>query len=132
MSDDMWIDFDGDGNEDAFETETLEDGSTAYSHDADGDGDVDSVAYDEDNDGYIDTMTFDTDGDGTMDTLMTDVDGDGFMDTSEEITATDETATDTSGLDANGDLVGDPLADAGLGAPNHEAIQDFVDPFSSR
>lgn len=84
MSDDVWIDFDGDGTGDEYDTIEMDDGSTQYVH-YDEDGEVDAVAIDEDGDGIIDSMAVDSDGDGTLDTMLSDDTGDGFMDSEEEL-----------------------------------------------
>ncbi|HZE40487.1 MAG TPA: hypothetical protein VE172_16925 [Stackebrandtia sp.] len=119
--DDMNIDFDGDGHFDHdYETEHLDDGTTAYVH-HDDDGNVDAVAYDTDHDGYIDEMDTDENGDGTLDHHMTDTTGDGYMDTDEaedgpshditdDSSSTDDSAPadDTEHADGNGPI-GDNL-----------------------
>ena len=74
-----WIDFDGDGTGDDYETEAFADGGGQYTH-YDEDGNADAVAYDFDGDGLIDAMDVDSDGDGSLDTTMFDETGDGYMD----------------------------------------------------
>jgi|GEM_PF-3839442 len=95
MSDEPWIDFDGDGVGDDYETVTHDDGSATYTQ-YNEDGEVAAVAHDFDGDGLIDALEVDSDGDGTLDAIQFDEDGDGFMDTeiaySEEDVATDEGA----------------------------------------
>lgn len=110
---DPYIDFDGDSNADSYETETLDDGTTTYSH-LDEDGNVDAVAYDSDNDGLIDEMAVDSDGDGELDTLMSDTNSDGYMDeeTGYEPDGADQADPEESvnqGYDTSG--IGEPLVD---------------------
>ena len=94
MSDDPYIDFDGNGTEDEYTTEELDGGGEAYTSE---DGEI---AYDYDGDGLIDELHTDDDGDGVLDTVHTDNTGDGIMDDSEALEeepgATDEPA-DTTG-----------------------------------
>ena len=88
MSDEEpWIDADGDGQGDDYETEELDGGGFAHTTD---DG---SVAIDDDGDGYIDSLYIDSDGDGTLDTVMTDDDGDGYVDSEAEYDGGDPTAS---------------------------------------
>ena len=90
-----WIDFNGDGTGDEYETTTGEDGAMEYHYDADGDGQDDMVAYDDDGDGLIDQLQTDDDGDGTMDRAEFDDNGDGTMDHSEDLP--DDPAADDGG-----------------------------------
>ena len=106
MSDEPWIDFDGDGTGDDYETEAFADGGGQYTH-YDEDGNADAVAYDFDGDGLIDAMDVDSDGDGSLDTTMFDETGDGYLD-SEIHWEEDPGADITPGVDANTGI-GQPL-----------------------
>lgn len=95
MSDDPYIDFDGNGTEDEYTTEELDGGGEAYTSE---DGEI---AYDYDGDGLIDELHTDDDGDGELDHVMTDTGDDGIMDTSEELeeepAPTEDQADDSTG-----------------------------------
>ena len=73
------IDFDGDGQGDAYVATVGPQGEQMYVHTSG--GRVDAVAVDEDSDGIIDKLLVDSDGDGTVDQILSDTDGDGYMDT---------------------------------------------------
>jgi hypothetical protein len=74
-----WIDFDGDGHADNYDTVADDHGHYAFVH-HDSHGHVDAIAYDNNHDGKIDEMIVDHDHDGTMDTHLTDTNHDGYMD----------------------------------------------------
>ena len=94
MSEHPYIDFDGDGHGDQYETAADDHGHFAFVH-HDGHGRVDAIAYDNNHDGKIDEMVVDEnhdgkidrewvdeDHDGRIDHLLTDTNGDGIMDKS--------------------------------------------------
>ena len=79
MSEHPWIDFDGDGHGDSYDTAQDDHGHYAFIH-HDAHGHVDRIAYDNNGDGKIDEMLADENHDGTMDTLLSDTNHDGYMD----------------------------------------------------
>lgn len=75
-----YIDFDGDGHADHYQTEELgEHGHMFTSYDAH--GNVHAIGYDENGDGLLESVDMDTNGDGVLDMHATDTNGDGWMDT---------------------------------------------------
>jgi hypothetical protein len=80
MHEHPYIDFDGDGHGDQYDTAVYPDGTHAFLH-HDHYGHIDAIAYDYNHDGRIDTMVVDSNHDGTFDHVLTDTNGDGVMDT---------------------------------------------------
>lgn len=81
-----FIDFDGDGHGDAYQTLVLDDHRTEFVH-FDSHNHVDAIAYDDNHDGRIDQMSVDDNHDGRLDRNLYDGNGDGIMDHSEHISA---------------------------------------------
>ena len=81
MHEHPYIDFDGDGHGDKYDTEVYPDGTYAFMH-HDSYGHIDAIAYDYNHDGRIDSMIVDQNHDGTFDHVLSDTNGDGRMDTS--------------------------------------------------
>jgi hypothetical protein len=80
MTDQPWIDFDGDGHGDSYYT-TTDGRAQMYVH-TDGHGHIDAKAIDRNDDGRIDEMYVDDNHDGRFDRLLVDTNGDGIMDRS--------------------------------------------------
>jgi hypothetical protein len=100
-----YIDFDGDGHGDNYDTSVQPDGAYEYVHN-DHHGHMDAVAYDRDRDGLIDDMKVDDNHDGTFDRVLGDEEGhDGIMDRSEPIHV--EPGHNHPYIDFNGDGHGD-------------------------
>ena len=76
-----YIDFDGDGHADNYDTAADSDGHYMFLH-HDVHGHVDAIASDQNHDGLIDRMYVDLDHDGHLDHLLSDTNGDGIMDQS--------------------------------------------------
>jgi hypothetical protein len=81
MVDHPYIDFDGDGHGDRYDTVVGDHGAQQFIH-HDQYGHVDAIAWDHNRDGLIDVLMTDDDHDGRLDTYQTDTNGDGYMDTS--------------------------------------------------
>lgn len=100
MTDEPYIDFDGDGSEDEYSTEELDGGGYAHTSE---DGEV---AYDYDGDGLIDELHTDEDGNGSLDTVHIDETGDGIMDSEESLEEepadTEEPPADTTAGPSSG------------------------------
>ncbi|GEM_PF-3757368 len=104
MSGHPYIDFNGDGHGDAYDSTTI-DGYDEYVH-HDTHGHIDAVAHDYNHDGRIDEMYVDSDHDGVLDTDLRDTNGDGIMDTSDKIPGGHPTLEHPY-VDFNGDGHGD-------------------------
>jgi hypothetical protein len=74
-----YIDFDGDGHGDNYDTAVQPDGTYEYVHN-DHHGHMDAIAYDRNHDGLIGDMIVDSNHDGKLDTEFVDDNGDGIMD----------------------------------------------------
>ena len=105
MSEHPYIDFDGDGHGDAYDTVQDTHGHDAFVH-HDAHGHIDAIAYDDNHDGLIDSLLVDHNHDGTMDTLLTDTNHDGIMDTSQAYGHGGQ-ALEHPYIDFNGDGHGD-------------------------
>ncbi len=79
-----YIDFDGDGHADNYDTAADSDGHYMFLH-HDVHGHVDAIAYDNNHDGLIDSMVIDSNHDGTVDQVLDDTNHDGVMDTSSPV-----------------------------------------------
>jgi hypothetical protein len=79
-----YIDFDGDGHGDSYDTAADDHGHYAFLH-HDAHGHVDAIAIDNNHDGLIDSMLVDNDHDGKMDHELVDDNHDGIMDSSTPI-----------------------------------------------
>jgi hypothetical protein len=79
-----YIDFDGDGHGDSYDTVVDNEGHYNFLH-HDAHGHIDAVAYDNNHDGRIESMVIDANHDGTIDHVLDDTNGDGYMDKSSEI-----------------------------------------------
>ncbi|MBN1170870.1 MAG: hypothetical protein JXA67_01745 [Micromonosporaceae bacterium] len=104
-ADHPFIDFDGDGHRDSYETYDLGEQGHEFVH-TDATGDVTAIAYDYDGDGLIDAIDMDHGHTGHMTHHYEDVNGDGWMDT--------ETPIDYSG-DEGDASEGDAGEDEGEG-----------------
>ncbi len=102
MSEHPWIDFDGDGHGDQYETAQDDHGHYAFVH-HDAQGHVDRIAYDNNGDGKIDEMTADENHDGTMDTRLVDTNADGYMDHSSPYGTDTHQPVEHPRIDFNGD-----------------------------
>jgi hypothetical protein len=100
-----YIDFDGDGHGDHYDTLTNSSGEYEFVH-HDSHGHVDAVAYDVNHDGRIDSMDVDRNHDGVMDHHLTDTNGDGIMDSSQPISNSHLSVLHPY-IDFNGDGHGD-------------------------
>jgi hypothetical protein len=79
-----YIDFDGDGHGDDYDSASDNHGHYVFLH-HDAYGRVDALAYDNDHDGLIESMVVDANHDGTMDHVLDDTNGDGIMDTANPV-----------------------------------------------
>jgi hypothetical protein len=100
-----YIDFDGDGHGDSYDTVASHDGSQEFDH-HDKYGHVDAAAFDYNRDGLIDQMVTDSDHNGALDTQYNDRNGDGIMDDSVSIGNNHPDHTHPY-IDFNGDGHGD-------------------------
>jgi hypothetical protein len=98
-----YIDFDGDGHGDSYDTAVQPDGTHEYVHSAG--GHIDAIAFDTDNNGLIDYMLVDSDHDGTFEATLADTGHDGIMDYYEPTHA--DTGHNHPYIDFNGDGHGD-------------------------
>jgi hypothetical protein len=99
-----YIDFDGDGHGDNYDTVAHPDGTYDFVHH--NGGHIDAIAHDTNRDGLIDYMEVDHDHDGTFDAVLGDEEGhDGIMDRSEPIHA--ESGHNHPYVDFDGDGHGD-------------------------
>jgi hypothetical protein len=101
-----FIDFQGDGYGDPYDTAHVEGGQNEYYHQGQHHV-IDAVAIDYDRDGYIDKMHTDSNDDGTLDTLQEDTDGDGYMDDSEKYYHGEPVHLNHPYIDFDGDGHGD-------------------------
>jgi len=99
-----YIDFDGDGHGDSYQT-IVHGGEHEYEH-LDRHGHIDAIAYDMNHDGRIDSMQVDDDHDGHLDRMLFDENGDGIMDRSEHMSHGSLTVHHPY-IDFNGDGHGD-------------------------
>jgi hypothetical protein len=100
-----YIDFDGDGHGDQYDTAVDDNGHYVFVH-HDHYGHVDALAYDNNHDGRIDSMVVDANHDGSMDHVLDDTNGDGIMDTSSP-TGAGYVPLQHPYIDFNGDGYGD-------------------------
>jgi hypothetical protein len=101
-----WIDFDGDGHGDRYDTYINHDGGQQFEY-HDGHGHTVAIAYDNNHDGLIDSMSVDDNHDGGIDRDLTDTNGDGIMDRSEATHAPNHGVQNHPYIDFNGDGHGD-------------------------
>jgi hypothetical protein len=101
MTDHVYIDFDGDGHGDSYDTVVDDQGHYNYLH-HDAHGHIDAIAYDNNHDGLIDSMVVDTNHDGTIDHVLDDTNHDGRMDTSSPI-GSGYVPLEHANVDFNGD-----------------------------
>jgi hypothetical protein len=97
-----YIDFDGDGHPDSYDTVADSHGHYAFLHE-DGHGHIDAIAYDHNGDGLIDDMVVDKNHDGTMDHVLHDSNHDGYMDTESPYGTGPHGALQHPHIDFNGD-----------------------------
>lgn len=101
-----YIDFDGDGHGDSYDTVVDPLGHHAYLH-HDEHGWVDAIAFDSNGDGVVESMTVDQNHDGTLDHVLDDTNGDGIMDTSSPAGGFPQ-PIQYPWIDFDGDGAGDP------------------------
>jgi hypothetical protein len=106
MNEHPYIDFDGDGHGDHYDTATYPDGTHEFIH-HDHYGHIDAVAYDYNSDGRIDAMVVDQDHNGTFDHVLTDTNGDGVMDTDSPLGGNSHVPLEHPYIDFDGDGHGD-------------------------
>jgi len=106
MSEHPWIDFNGDGQGDRYETAIDNHGHYGFLH-HDAHGHIDAIAYDNNGDGLIDSMAVDENHDGTIDTMLSDTNHDGYMDHRSPYGTDTETPVEHPYVDFNGDGRGD-------------------------
>jgi hypothetical protein len=82
MTDQPWIDFDGDGHGDTYHAVAYPEGLHEYEH-FDHHGHIDAIAWDFDHDGRMESLAVDDNHDGHLDRLLHDDNGDGIMDSSQ-------------------------------------------------
>lgn len=99
-----YIDFDGDGHGDSYDT--YDDGHSLEHVHHDWHGRVDAIAIDNNRDGIMEAMVVDSNHDGVLDTVLTDETGDGYMD-SEHHLPVSHYATENPYVDFDGDGHGD-------------------------
>jgi len=104
MSEHIYIDFDGDGHGDRYDSVDTGHSNEYIHHDRY--GHVDAIAWDHNRDGLIDVLMTDDDHDGGLDTFQRDTNHDGYMDTSEEL-HNEHGVTHHPYIDFNGDGHGD-------------------------
>ncbi len=100
-----YIDFDGDGHGDRYDTVATPEGQQEFMH-HDSHGHADAIAWDYNHDGRIDAMMVDDNHDGGLDRFLSDDTGDGIMDSSEP-THVDHGLDRHPYIDFNGDGHGD-------------------------
>jgi hypothetical protein len=93
-----YIDFDGDGHGDSYDTVATPGGQEYVHHDHH--GHIDAIAYDHNGDGLMDTLKTDDNHDGSLDNEHRDTNGDGIMDDSGPIV-----------IDYNDPVAGHPYID---------------------
>lgn len=80
MTEHPYLDFDGDGHGDPYDTVVDPLGHRAFLH-HDTSGQIDAIAFDSNADGLVESMATDENHDGGLDHILDDTTGDGFMDT---------------------------------------------------
>jgi heat shock protein beta len=100
-----YIDFDGDGHGDSYDTFSSPSGTQTFEH-HDHHGHTDAVAWDYNRDGLVDAMMTDDNHDGALDQFHRDTNGDGIMDEAEP-TNLDHGSSRHPYIDFNGDGKGD-------------------------
>jgi hypothetical protein len=120
MIDHPYIDFDGDGHGDSYDTVEYPNGIQVFVHHEG--SHIDAIAFDKNHDGLVDEMMVDDDGDGDMDRKLWDANHDGYMDGEKDLPP-DNDAHHHPYIDFDGDGHGDSYYTTDLPGPSQLFVQ---------